>query len=69
MTKGTKSLRQVLAGVVLGILLLPLSLILEFEYSRWYQRRLRRTFPRGIVFRSDPNGRDLARRPVFLFCR
>jgi hypothetical protein len=50
MTKGTKSPRQVLAGVVLGLLLLPLSLILEFEYSHGTKDALDAPFHAALYF-------------------
>jgi len=50
MTEGTASRRQVVVGVVLGILLLPLPLILEAAYFYGTERTLDVAFHAVVFF-------------------
>jgi hypothetical protein len=50
MTEGMASRRQVVVGVVLGILLLPLPVVLEFAYFHGTERTLDVVFHAMVFF-------------------
>jgi hypothetical protein len=66
MTKATTSPQQILLGIGLGILLLPVPLILEGMYLKGEMGRIGRSLPCRAVFRRDPSLHDFARGSVLL---